>query len=508
MLDPQTERLAKTLLRELSARRAAWLLLAILISAGALTFGFLLPKQYTASARILVEDNNIVGPLMDGVAEQTEVSDLAAIVSELVLSRSLLDQILAAGGWLEGDKTLGQIEIERNQLAARTYVENLGGGLIRVSYRDVDPERAFLVANMYVEWIIEESQESKRRESMKAFEFIDSQVNEYQKQLIAAEEGLRQFRTQNLDALPESAAQVAARAMDLRQQSKILSLEMSELDAREQILRQQLSGEAEVTTALGTGTELRAQLVNLQRELSNLRLNYHDTYPDIIRLKAQIEDIENQLRNNDGLTGGVVANSSTNTSEQPINPLYQDLRKQLADTETRRITARARLKELESQLVQETNRVKRIGDAEAELAELTRDYEVNRDIYQDLLRRRERARVSMSMDQQSQGLIMKVQEQAAIPRAPSGLRFMHIALLGMVLSIAIPTGMTAALVQFDPRIRMKEQVEQLKLPVLTVVSEMHTRTRVLGNIAFVGGLAVLAAMYAVAAWLKLFGTGS
>ena len=50
--------------------------------------------------------------------------------------------------------------------------------------------------------------------------------------------------------------------------------------------------------------------------------------------------------------------------------------------------------------------VLRIGNqalTESALAELTRDYEVNRDIYQDMLRRRENARVSMELDRERRG---------------------------------------------------------------------------------------------------------
>ena len=54
----------------------------------------------------------------------------------------------------------------------------------------------------------------------------------------------------------------------------------------------------------------------------------------------------------------------------------------------------------ESMLNEELHRSGRIADSESALAELTRDYEVNRDIYQDLLRRRENARVSMELDRE------------------------------------------------------------------------------------------------------------
>lgn len=507
MLDPQTERLIKTILRELSARRNLWILLAIVISAGALTYGFVRPKQYTSTASILVENNNIVGPLMDGVAEQTEVSYMAAIVSELVFSRRLLNNILIKGGWVTEDTREQEREAYMQSLIDRTTVRNRGRDLINLTYTDSDPQRAFEVTNMYIEWILRESRESQRQESMAAYNFIDSQVQEYHRKLVEAEVALKNFRSLNLDALPESSREVGARAMDLRREAESLRLELTELAAQQASLRQQLSGEALTTNALSEENDLRGRLGTFERELSTLRLSYHDTYPDIVRVKGQIAEIKDQLRQLEAITGGIQGGGSSDGLQGSGLTLYEDLRGQLASTRTQESSARVRLRELESLLQLEIGRSQKIGNSESTLMELNRDYEVNQDIYQDLLRRRERARVSMTMDQQDQGLMMSVQEPPVVPYTPSGLRFMHIAMAGLALSLLAPLALSTVLVQLDPRVRMKEQIEQLQLPVLTTITHMKTPSprQTASNMAFVVGILALAAMYGIAAWYKLTG---
>ena len=69
---------------------------------------------------------------------------------------------------------------------------------------------------------------------------------------------------------------------------------------------------------------------------------------------------------------------------------------------------------------EELARSRRIAASESALAELTRDYEVNRDIYQDLLKRRENARVSMNLDRASRGLTFRIQDPATMPLRPTG----------------------------------------------------------------------------------------
>ena len=114
---------------------------------------------------------------------------------------------------------------------------------------------------------------------------------------------------------------------------------------------------------------------------------------------------------------------------------------------------------------------------DARLAELTRDYQINRDIYQDLLRRRENARVSMNMDSDRQGLNFKIQEPVTMPQAPVGPRFLHFVLGGILLGVVIPIGVLCLRLQFDPRIRIGSAIAVAhKVPIITVVPHLWSPT--------------------------------
>jgi hypothetical protein len=129
----------------------------------------------------------------------------------------------------------------------------------------------------------------------------------------------------------------------------------------------------------------------------------------------------------------------------------------------------------ESLLDEELGRSRRIAASESTLAELTRDYEVNRDIYQDMLRRRENARVSMELDRERRGLTMRIQDPAQMPVRPSGLSLTHIAAGGLLAAIAVPLGLLFLLVRFDPRVRAPGQIErQGNYPLLSVVPGNRT----------------------------------
>jgi hypothetical protein len=156
------------------------------------------------------------------------------------------------------------------------------------------------------------------------------------------------------------------------------------------------------------------------------------------------------------------------------NPVYQNLRREQAMNEGMIEALTARIAGLQKQVEIEVGRGKRMNTDDVRVAELTRDYQVNRDIYQDLLRRRENARVSMNLDRERQGLSFKIQEPAAL-LTPSGPRFVHFVLAGMLLGIVLPIGLLYARLQLDPRIRVGSAIAVAdKLPVLTVVPHLWT----------------------------------
>ncbi len=150
----------------------------------------------------------------------------------------------------------------------------------------------------------------------------------------------------------------------------------------------------------------------------------------------------------------------------------------------------------------------RIANSENVTSELTRDYNVNRDVYQDLLKRRENARVSMNLDAEQRGLSFLIQNPAVMPLVPSGLRFMHFGLAGLTLSLAIPFGLLFAFVRLDPRVRSVDQLERsIGFNVLATIPfypTPHDRRRDhLHNMMLALIVAGVVVFYLIIFWLRL-----
>jgi polysaccharide chain length determinant protein (PEP-CTERM system associated) len=448
------EQIAKTLINEVFHSRRLVVGLFVAVNVATLAAGLRWASLYTSSTTILVDDRNIVQPLMSGAAVPTDVTDRSRNAREVIYGRKILDQILDSGGWLTKRPTLEEQERTIEGIKKRTTVAAVGRNIIKIEYRDDDPERAFVVTTRFAELFIQESIAAKAAESSAAFDFIDQQTQEYHDKLASTEGELKELRSSSVDGRSGGDIEVNARLRALYARIESASQELREAEVKGALLHRQVSGEAETTAALRRESQYRARIGELESKLDALRLTYHDTHPDIVQVKRQIQDLTDVINAQRVRLEQTKRSGPSEPDESVVNnPVYQQLRRELSQNEGTIDALKARIEEAQQQLQNEVSRGKRNQSVDARLAELTRDYEVNRNIYQDLLRRRENARVSMNLDRDKQGFTLKIQEPAAMPQPPSGPRFLHFVVGGILLGILVPVGLLLARLNFDPRIR-------------------------------------------------------
>ncbi len=510
-MDLPFEQLVEALSREAFVYRKAVVALFVFVTIAAAVVGLSWPLRYTSATTILVEEKNIIQPLMQGAAVDTGVMDRASIAREVIYGHKIMDQIAVDAGWVKSDTTPKQkADIIHNILIPRTKISHVGDNknIIKIQYSDDNPKRAYLTAKELADLFIAVTLQAKAKESEDAFNFIDQQVQQYRAKLTTAEDALKQFQSANLRARPGSEEEIGKRLNDLQDKIDQTDEELKETEIKQNSLKKQLSGEAEATAVFSQDGQYRTRIAELQAQLATLRLNYQDTYPDIVRIKHQIEDLdqaiaEDQAKQKNGKAG---SQQPANDESLMLNPLYQQLRQELSQTKTKIATLNARSADYRQLLQEELSRGRQVHGGEATLAELTRDYTVNRDIYQDLLRRRENARVSMNLDKQKEGLTFQIQDHATMPLEPNSLRFSDFIFGGFILALILPIGLLYAKLKFDPRVCLESSIsEKLRLPVLTVVPHLFTpgensaairSLQLLGSIliadiALLGGISIL-----------------
>lgn len=493
--------LARSAVRELWSHKYKALIGGFLIAMCVLIYGMIWEEKYTVSTTLYADTQNIIAPLLKGQAQvATKVEDQLQVVKDLMLSQRILEIIVQGEGFLEGAEDPARQSAEINGLRARVDVRMLGKNYIGVSFSDVDPDRAYSVVTQLVDLFIKFSSETKRGASKQAFVFIDKQVNSYKEQLRVAEERLKTFNATNIDG---SEGRVQANIESLRTQIGELELDLGQARERVLSLRAQVSKEDRYLTKKARSDEYRERIAGAVAQLDELRLSFTDSHPDVIAMKEHIKALKETAS-----TGTTGADYGQGSGAGVENPVYDELRSALAAANVEKNTITKRLAAMRARILEERERAKRIAARNAELAELTRDYDVTKGLYEDLLERKEKARLSMTLDIEGQGVTYKIQEPAKYPLFASGLRFVHFVIASCVAAIIIPVGLIIGYIFVDPRIRFTSVLEtDFDVPVLGEIPHMVSnpiqRLRKTDAKVFIFSLFVGGAVYsgAVASYL-------
>ncbi len=498
----------KRIIRESWDHRKLFTLLFIVTALLFLLLAWLWPRVYTSSSTILIDEHNILRPLMEGTAVTTGVVDRAKRARQVVFSRTSMAEILESEDWFNGDiPTPADKERKIEEIKRKTSFNNAGKNLLRISYKDQDPFRALHVAQLMTNVFVDTSLKNKQNESGSAYAFINKQVKDYHKKLKDAEEALKNFRSRNIDSRPGSQKEVTAKITNLRGKLENYKLDILAEESRVSSISKELAGGAVTTASNARIKQLQDRIVILKNKLDELRLSYLDTYPDIIQLKEQIADLNNQINNEKKER---TQKRDVNSAEFSNDPIFTELRTELSKAKTRISSLRSQEKETLKLLENEQKRMERINAVDAELSELTRDYKVNQDIYQRLLKQREQAHISMEIDLEKQGLTIKIQEMATLPVTPKGIRFAHIVLAGLVISILLPIGIVFGLSIIDQKVRDERIItDKLGLPVLASVYYVNTpaeRKKNYRDAAYIFvSVFIVWSIYGYAIWLRLQG---
>jgi polysaccharide chain length determinant protein (PEP-CTERM system associated) len=491
MDDPFYKQMIKAVLRELNRYKSLAMALFIVASFVVLLAGYLYPKQYVTRSLIYADVTNIIEPLLRGRAVSTELYRPAKAREVLYTSR-IMDQVVKEAGLVDENSPRSEIDRMVNHVRQNTTIEVENENYFRVTYTDLDPDLSFNIHNALVNVFITDAADSKRQESRGAYQFIDEQVKAYQRKLQEADNRLKEFNAANRDGTAQS---VNNRIESLTQQIESLQLEIDEQDARTASLQSQLTSEGQFLAKRSQVDALSERLAQMVSQLDTLRLSYQETYPDIVSLKGQIAELEADIRKTEGQD---VTNSNPGGGDGTANPYYQELKSQLVQARVDQGTLRKRKKVLERILSEQYERSSRIVERGAELTELTRDYNVTKEVYEQMLERKEAARLSMTLDIEGQGVNYKIQEAAAFPRKPSGIQFWHLAIAGPLIGLLLPLGLLVAYVMVDPRVRFTKVLQDLlpkDVALLGVVPHYNTpvaKRIVKSDMLAYGGLALVA----------------
>jgi polysaccharide chain length determinant protein (PEP-CTERM system associated) len=468
-----------TIARGMWKHRWRGLIVAWLVAVVGAIVVMAVPDKYEASARIYVDTQSILKPLMSGLAVQPNVEQQVMMLSRTLITRPNVEKLIRMADLDLGNASKAEQDALIDQVTKTLEIKNVGrDNIYTLAYRDPNPERAKKVVQSLVSIFVESSMGSSRQDSDTAKKFIDEQIKTYVAKLEEAEARLKEFKLRNIDLQTAEGKDMAGQLGAISEQLQQARLELREAENARDAARKQLDAQRAANSkslmsdsAASIATpEIDARIDAQKRNLDALLQRFTEQHPDVIGARRLIKDLEEQKHKEiQDLRKAALANPTAVTSGSSLAD--QELNRVMATSEVQVASLRARVAEYDARYARAREAMKTAPQIEAEFAQLNRDYEINKKNYNDLVSRRESATMSGDLDSAT-GVadfrLIDPPRASPKPVAPNRLLLMPLALLA---ALAAGLAVTFVLSQIRAVFYDAETMsEALGLPLLGVVS--------------------------------------
>jgi len=407
-----------------------------------------LPPQYEASARVYVDTQSILKPLLSGMTTMPNLEQQVIFMRRTLLSRPNVERLMRMVDLdVKAKDSKQHDKIVDDLMAKIKIVGTERDDIYTITYVSDNPKLGKDIVQSLLTIFVEGSFSGKKQDSDKAVQFIDDQIKNYEDKLAAAENTLKEFKIKNMGMLPGSGdygSQLTAVTDQLNQ----ARLELAEAEQARNAIRRQISGEPAKpgTTTVDPAMvdpELEGRIATVQKNLDGLRLQFTEQHPDVIANKRLLEQL---LAQKADLAKHKKRSSDPGAS---YSPMLQQLTVSLSQAEARVASMRARVDEFSARVARLRAQSTSAPEIEAQLTQLNRDYQVNKDNYQKLVERRESARLSGDLSTATDMLTFRVIDPPTVPGQPSGPN--RLRLFSMVFGGALVAGLAAAFLMSQVR---------------------------------------------------------
>jgi polysaccharide chain length determinant protein (PEP-CTERM system associated) len=433
------------------------------------TVVYKLPANYQASARVYVDTQSILQPLLAGMTTMPNVDQQVSIMSRTLLSRPNVERAMRMVDLDLKAKTVRDQERYIDELMSQIKINGtMRDDIYTITYNNENPKLAKDVVQSFLTIFVEGSFGDKKQDSEKAVRFIDEQIKSYESKLIAAENSLKDFKIKNAGMLSSQGNDYGTKLVDTNENLNQAKLELTEAIQARDAIKTQIGGDGasdKAGPAKIVNPELDERIQTLNKNLDSLRLQYTEQHPDIVSTKRLIAQLEARKVEE--------AKLKKNNSDPGLNysPMLQQLKVSLSQAEARVAAMKARVDEYNSRL----NRLKVMSttapELETQLAQLNRDYQINKENYEKLVSRRDAAKLSGDLSATTQMMTFRVIDPPTVPLTPTGPKRLLLASMVFVAAILAGIGVAFLMSQLRPTFLSQSSLrEATGLPILGAVA--------------------------------------
>ncbi|MDP1928360.1 MAG: GNVR domain-containing protein [Thiobacillus sp.] len=462
------------------------------------TWVMMIPDRYEASARVYVDTQTLLKPLLQGLTAEPNVEQQIKLMTRQLVSRPTLEKVARMTDLDVKAKTPEQTEAMLNGLAGKIAIGNAGQeNLYTISYQDANADLAKKVVQSLLTIFVETSLGKTRQDISSSQRFIEEQLQQYQQKLTDAENALKEFKQKHIGMMPGQGGDYYAKLAEASTQLRQAQLDQQEAINRRNQLKQQLADEEPELVAAAAATtdgEIDSRIQALQKQMDQLRLQYTDMHPDIQASKRLVEKLEAQKKID------LAARKADPAGSKIQNPVYQQLTIAIAEADATVASLQARVSEYQRRYGELRSASNMVPQVEQEYTQLTRDYDVYRQNYDALLKRRESVTMSGEVESKTDTVDFRVIDPPFVPSRPAWPN--RPMLLSLVTLGGLGAGVVVAflLSQLRRTVTDRRVLRELTgLPLLGAVSRVETdetrRRKRKGLLTYLAALGGLVAAY-------------
>jgi polysaccharide chain length determinant protein (PEP-CTERM system associated) len=399
-------------------------------------------------------------------------------ITQQIMSETRLEQVIRDLHLLDGLPDRKAMERYITSMRSNITIEVKGSDAFIVSYKEQDPHTAMVVANKLASLFIEENVKVREQRAIDTTEFLSQELRRVSQLLETQERAISEFKRRYMGELPQQ-QETNQRTLDRLQQQLQANLEAMEgARRRKSLLLQQLA-------VLPAGSSLapepqphmlEQQLAQRREALLALQQLFTDDYPDVIRLKREVADLQARV---------IIPQPRSREAERepPASSVPGSLHWQIQEEVSRIDLEVQRLQSQQDNLQRDRaayeKKVANATQREQELHVLTRDYESTRQNYASLLDRRMHAQIAENLEKRQKAEQFKVLDAAGLPTKPWAPNRLKLLAMGLVLGIAVGGGAVFAVEYLDHSFRDPEDLKHYTgLPLLATIPFVLTAAEV------------------------------
>ncbi len=459
-------------------RRYWWIVLIAVVGCGAfaLTAAFVLPKKYTSTTLVLVDQPTVPAEYVRPVITE-DLNHRLSSMQEQILSRTRLQPIIDKFHLYAEDRSKVPMDDLLDRLRAAVQVEpmapmpgtqnrQLPGFYVKVTFPN--PQIAQQICTEITSMFMEQNARDREGQATRTTSFLSSQLDEAKAKLDQQDATLAQFKRQHTGELPEelqaNLSLLTGLNTQLEANTQQLGHAQQEKTYTETLLSQQLANWKATLTGQNPVT-VDQQIASLQEQLAAMEARYTPQHPDVIKLKNNIEEL--QKRNADPSHAPAVSSPSLPATE-PAN--VQELRARLRQADLIIVDLTKRQGQIQEEIRGIQGRVQATPVVEQQFKEITRNYQTALDFYNELLKKRDNSAMATDLEHQQESEQFRVLDPPSLPSEPSFPKKPLFFAGGLGAGLALSLALLYLLAMSDKSLHTERDVElALKLPVLALV---------------------------------------